>query len=180
MCDCGKETIVYESNLGKCTFSCGCLSRDKSKEHNSKHGQSRTRLFTIWSGMRHRCRNPKLREYPDYGGRGIKVCKEWDDSFEAFRDWAMSHGYTEELTLDRIDNDGNYEPSNCRWITMKEQQANKRNNVLLTYNGETHIAKEWARRTGLSYRLIMCRLHYGWSAERTLSTPPRHYQRRKA
>ena len=104
-----------------------------------KHGKSGTKLYSRWTNMKDRCNNPHNISYPNYGGRGIQVCEEWQHDFQAFFDWAMANGYREDLTLDRINNDGNYEPSNCRWATKLEQGANKRNNIHVTINGEDKI-----------------------------------------
>lgn len=132
VCDCGKETIVYGSSLlqGK-TKSCGCYQIDTVRKSNSTHGESHSRLHRIWSGMKERCCNVNAENYQNYGGRGISICNEWMNSFESFRDWAVLNGYSDCLSIDRIDVNGNYEPQNCRWATMKEQNNNKRNNRLL-------------------------------------------------
>lgn len=127
LCDCGNTTIVrgYCLRNGH-TQSCGCLGREKRLKSATKHGQSETRLYAIWHAMKQRCFNPNHKNYVDYGGRGIKVCEEWKNDFQAFYDWAMANGYEESLSIDRINNDGNYEPQNCRWVTMKEQCNNRR------------------------------------------------------
>lgn len=121
--------------------------------------------------MKYRCTQPKYDKYQYYGKRGISVCPEWTDSFDVFQEWALSHGYEEGLTLDRIDNDRNYEPDNCRWVTMKEQANNKTTNHLLTYNGKTQTMQQWSEELGLSYAAISKRLSAGWDVERTLSEP---------
>ncbi|MBO7171268.1 MAG: hypothetical protein J6W28_08845, partial [Clostridia bacterium] len=122
------------------------------------HGQTHTRLHHIWHGIKQRCLNPKSYIYKNYGGRGITVCDEWRDSFEVFYGWAMANGYADDLTIDRIDVNGNYEPLNCRWATSKEQGNNRRTNHLLTYKGQTRTTQEWADIKGLSRECIRWRL----------------------
>lgn len=141
------------------------------KENNRyKHGQYGSRLYETWQTMKKRCSNPNNRQYHLYGGRGIIVCDEWRNDFQAFYDWAMSHGYADDLTIDRIDVNGNYEPSNCRWATMKEQQNNRRNNHLITYNGETKTLKQWSEKIGIDWGVLYSRLKKGWSIEKSLTT----------
>jgi len=131
-CDCGKEKIVSGKLLRRGdTRSCGCLHSEELREMSITHGLSKTRLYCVWSSMKDRCYRPACKSYPNYGGRGITVCPEWLHDFAAFRDWAMSHGYDESVpcgtcTLDRIDNDKGYSPENCRFVSMKVQNNNRR------------------------------------------------------
>lgn len=147
-CDCGTIREVVRTSLvsGRST-SCGCvhseIARTVLAQTATTHGWSKTRLYKIWSGMKKRCNNPKSNNYCDYGGRGISVCREWNN-FEPFRDWAIANGYNDNLSIDRIDNDGNYEPNNCRWASAKQQSNNRRSNKKLTYNGVTKTISEWA------------------------------------
>lgn len=114
-----------------------------SKNH---HGTG-TRLYEIWKGMRKRCNCPYRKEYKDYGAKGIRVCAEWDE-YPVFREWAMANGYSDDLTIDRIDPQKDYTPQNCMWITKSEQSSNKRNSIKITYNGETRTVSQWAEKYG--------------------------------
>lgn len=168
-CDCGKEKIVPYVGLKNGTKSCGCLNTG-----NKIHGLSRNRLFEIYRHLNYRCYHKNNPDYKDYGNRGIKVCAEWlgDNGFFNFKKWSMENGYSEELTLDRIDVNGDYEPNNCRWTTNKVQQRNKRNNFYITYNGETRPCNEWAEIKHMNPHSLYYRLKTaGWSVEKALETP---------
>lgn len=173
-CECGGIVSVFGTDLksGK-TQSCGCIASEILSERNFKHGLSQTRLCRIWRHMKERCFNPKCPAYHNYGGRGIAMSDEWVKSFQAFYDWAMENGYEENLTIDRIDNNGNYEPSNCRWVTRKVQANNMRVNHRLTYNGEDKTIAEWSDVTGIKQHTIIRRLGLGWSVEKALTVLPK-------
>lgn len=172
-CDCGNEIIANVGNLKNGhTKSCGCLRVDRCKTNFTKHGLEHTRLYGIWSDMRLRCYDEKNIAYHRYGGRGITICDEWKNDVKAFYDWATANGYKDSLTIDRIDNDGNYCPENCRWATVKEQASNRRSNILVTHNGKTQTMKEWAHEVGTPYKVVWARMQkLGWSAERALTEP---------
>ncbi len=179
LCDCGNASIVRGPSLREGnTQSCGCLQ--KEKRFQFKHGQSYTRIYRIWQGMIHRCYDKNSINFRNYGGRGITVCDEWKNNFQAFHDWAMANGYCEDLSIDRIDVNGTYCPENCRWATTEEQSNNRTNNHLLTYNDRTMTIKEWSKETGLSYHCIARRINrLGWDAERTLTTPEKFHKKEK-
>lgn len=140
-------------------------------KHGDRPKGKKVRLYNIWSHMCERCNNPNFIHFRQYGGRGISVCSEWLESYESFKKWALANGYQDGLTLDRIDNNGDYTPSNCRWATPKEQANNRRTNRMLTYNGEIHNIEGWCYITGLPRHIVDGRLRRGWSVEKTLSTP---------
>lgn len=172
-CDCGNFTEVKSSSLicGE-TKSCGCLYLEMPK--SKKHGMNETRIYKIFTAMHQRCSNPNNPEYHNYGGRGIRVCNEWtgESGFVNFYDWALKNGYDCTLTIDRVNNDGNYEPSNCKWSTFIRQQNNKRTNHNLTYLGKTQSIADWAREVGLEYNTLRARIcKYGWSVEGALTIP---------
>jgi hypothetical protein len=170
-CECGNETIVRGSSLVRGdTQSCGCL-RKEILSHKT-HGKTNTRIHRIWSGIKSRCSNKNLPEYERYGGRGITVCDEWKTDFQSFYEWAMSNGYSDNLTIDRIDNNKGYSPDNCRWVTYKEQANNKSNNVFLSFNGELKTISQWGDELGIKDGTIRARLNHGWSIEKALTIIP--------
>lgn len=125
---------------------------------NYKHGLTKSRIHNTWNHMKDRCYNSKSQNYARYGNRGITICEEWRNDFMSFYEWAMANGYQDNLTIDRIDNDGNYEPSNCRWITLKEQNFNYSKNRLITHRGKTQTLTEWANEIGISTATLFARL----------------------
>lgn len=158
-CNCGREVIIRAYCLKNgSTKSCGCY-RKEFKCYNAKYNAKKyNRLYNIWKGINRRCYNKKDSSYNLYGGRGIIVCDDWKNDFEKFKDWAFENGYAEHLTIDRINNDGNYEPNNCRWATKKEQNSNTRRNIYITFNGETKVASDWAKQTGIGLYTILYRI----------------------
>lgn len=166
VCDCGRETVQYGQDLkrGK-VISCGCWNDEK----RFKHGMANTLVYGVWQQIHQRCGNPKAAGYENYGGRGIKVCERWK-SFENFvADMGVrSDGYS----IDRINNDGDYEPSNCRWATTSQQLNNRRLNRVLELNGERKTIAEWSEQLGIKWDTIRSRVdRYGWTIERALTTP---------
>lgn len=180
------ETIVFDSEKAACEFvgvkPCGISSCYlKGKECRgwkieriglSTHGETNTRIHKIWSSMHERCERKSHEHFDCYGGRGIKICEEWD-KYEKFREWALNNGYKENLTLDRIDVNGDYCPENCRWSDWTTQQNNKRNNHNLTYRGQAKTIAEWSRVTGINKTTIRARLISGWCVEDVLNKPVR-------
>lgn len=179
-CDCGNVFVISASLIitGH-TKSCGCWKRSLASKRLRTHGQTTTRLHRIWSGMKSRCNNPHVKDYSYYGGRGIKVCDEWLKSFESFRDWSNKNGYSDTLTLDRINTDKNYSPNNCRWVDRITQCRNKRANVNLTLYGITKTIVEWSEICSLDRHTIRHRLDRGWSVEKTLTTVPTNTKKEK-
>ena len=137
-----------------------------------KHQMSYTRLYKTWQGIKSRCTYRGDSQYNRYGGRGITFCKEWLD-FQVFCDWAMANGYSDKLTIDRINVNGNYEPSNCRWVDRKTQANNRTNNRVITYQNKSHTLTEWSEILGIKYETLAARLNkYKWSVEQAFSTKP--------
>lgn len=168
ICDCGNERLIPTGNLQSGNSrSCGCLRDELHEERVRTHGMTRSRIHNVWTHMWQRTTNPRDRSYLNYGGRGIKVCEQWR-TFEGF--YAdMGPTYADGLTIDRIDNDGNYEPGNCRWITKAEQNRNRRSNVWIEFRGRRLCRAEWAEMLGIHPETLNWRLSSGWSVERALT-----------
>lgn len=174
ICECGNETVVSGDKLRRgATKSCGCLQQEHRREgFHRTHGMTNSRLYYEWSNMRSRCLYKRNRMYSRYGGRGIKLCDEWL-TFENFMEWAAQNGYSDDLTLERIDVDGNYCPENCCWIPREGQYLNRSDSHFITAFGETKTIKEWADSSGIKYDTIERRINqYGWSAEDAVSIKP--------
>lgn len=150
--------------------------REALIQRNWRHGfaqrGTRSRLYNIWYRMRQRCHDKNSSDYSRYGGKGISVCDQWENSFEAFRSWALASGYSDDLTIERKDVRGNYCPENCTWISHAAQARNKSNNHLITCNGETKTLAEWSEVSGLEASLIRYRLKAGWSPEDAIMLTP--------
>lgn len=181
-CSCGSKNLLRLRDTLKDnskTHSCGCMTIEKIRKSNTRHGGSHKgswqRLYRIWSLMKDRCNNSNSPAYKNYGGRGITVCDEWG-LYESFREWALSNGYQDNLTLDRIDVSGNYTPNNCRWIPMCEQSKNRRLCNYITINNEKRCMSEWGRIFNISPSTISYRLKMGWSPEKAVMTPARKHK----
>ena len=164
-CECGNTTLATTAQLryGH-KQSCGCLQKDAAANScvaRSTHGQKGTRLYNIWHGMKQRCEYPKNIGYARYGGRGIRVCQEWSLAFQPFMDWALSHGYSDELSIDRKDSDGNYEPDNCKWSNSVEQANNRCSSREILIDGERITAADLSKASGINVTTIMYRLNRG-------------------
>lgn len=165
-CSCGKVKKVRSCHLRNgVIFSCGCYHKEVTSKANKTHGETKTRLYNTWRSMKSRCYRKGYMFYHLYGGRGITVCDEWKNSYVAFRDWALKHGYSDKLTIDRIDVNGNYEPSNCRWVTQREQCSNKTVNRIVEYHGEKDIFLNMCRRLNVNEATIRSRMKNGYSFE---------------
>ena len=164
-CDCGNSKVVLKSSLVRgFTKSCGCYYNETRKTSALKHGKTNTRIYAIWASMNERCANKSNKDFKYYGAKGIVVCDEWKD-FQRFYDWAIKNGYSEKLTIDRIDSSKNYEPTNCRWATRLTQANNTERNHYVEHNGERHTVSEWSRILGKSQRTIYDRLKRGLTEE---------------
>ena len=168
-CDCGNEKVIKADALNSNkTISCGCYQRDVIKARDTKHGLRRTRIYGIYHDMRKRCYNKKAIGYKNYGGRGIKICDDWigDDGFLKFYDWSMENGYSDDLSIDRIDVNGNYEPSNCRWANKLTQANNTRSNIKFMHRGKMMNVSEIARSEGIEYTMLYSRIVVGkWKVD---------------
>lgn len=177
-CDCGKDTLVSTHSLkvGHCK-SCGCykidVNREQGKQCFTKHGKKYTRIYNIWCSMKQRCYGKNVKSYKYYGARGITICDEWKNDFMSFYNWAMNNGYQDNLTIDRINVNGNYEPNNCRWCTVLEQSNNRRSNHLVVYNGVEMTVKQLSELCDIQYHTLLGRLLKGWTVDRAVNQPIR-------
>lgn len=171
-CECGGESHTRTNALtAGITHSCGCLHKEIIRRNSRTHGKCKTRLYKIYQNMKSRCYNQNATKYNIYGGKGIRICNEWLNDFMCFYDWATLNGYSDNLSIDRIDSDGNYEPSNCRWVTLKVQNNNTSQNHIISYNGKSQTLAAWADELKLSYKVLSERIRRNWSIERAFNTP---------
>jgi len=175
-CECGNKTTVSRSSLKRETIkSCGCLrkeiGRKKFLKNPNNHGLRCHPLYDVWDAMKQRCTNPNSLSFRYYGARGISVCDEWINDPVAFIDWAKRNGYKMGLEIDRRNNDGNYCPENCRFVTRKENMNNKRGNKIIFFNGMELTLSQWADKIGITYNSLTGRLNRGWTIQKALSTP---------
>lgn len=172
-CDCGNITYLYPYQFKSMSIkSCGCLKH--ATPYNATHKLSKENIYHIWETIRLKCTSHKNQKYYLYGARGIKICDEWFNDYISFRNWSLANGYKKGLTIDRINNNGNYEPSNCRWTTHKIQQNNTRRNIYITYNNKTQTLKQWCEELNLNYKTINNRIKLGWDKIIALTTPIRN------
>jgi len=171
-CDCGKEKIVKGNCLcSGMTRSCGCLRAENTTKTKTTHGLSKTRLYAIWGSIVQRCTNNNDPNYRNYGGRGITICKEWRENFESFYDWSLLHGYKSDLSIDRINNNGDYQPDNCRWANQIIQNNNTRRNRRFLYDGKSYTIAELDRLLSGGTGFLSQRLYKGWTLEEAISIP---------
>ena len=169
-CECGNEMNALGVHLSSGhRKSGGCFRKETTGNTKRTHGMTNTRLHNIWKNMKSRCTYERHEDFDLYGGRGITVCDEWLNSFDAFESWANNNGYSGGLSIDRCDVNGNYEPGNCRWITQKAQCNNTRRNINIEFNGKTHTMKGWAEILGIKYGTLQSRIARGWSYEKALT-----------
>lgn len=176
-CDCGNiVNVVAHRLLDGETKSCGCLRKEstgkrmKGKTAKRTHGDSKTRLYHIWGQIKQRTENKNANTYHNYGGKGIDICKEWSESYEAFKKWALNNGYKDNLTIDRIKNEKGYYPDNCRWVSVKKQSNNRTSNITIDYKGKKYTMKELSEMLEINYNTLRYRINAGWDIEKALKT----------
>ncbi len=177
ICECGNN---YQCNahhvMVNHTKSCGCLLREVTAKRCKTHGLVKHPIYRMFNDIKARCSCIKSTSYKNYGARGISICKEWENDFMLFYNWCLNNGWRKDLQIDRKNNDGNYEPDNCRFITRKENCNNRRNNKYIKYNGEILTVSQWSDKTGITAPSIYCRLNKSkWSIEKALTTPTNSY-----
>ena len=173
-CDCGKQKVISGRGMREgLVISCGCYHKEDIKSSQTTHNSSKTRIYHIWQNVKRRCYNPNYIYFKYYGGKGIIMCNEWLNDFPAFKEWSLKNGYSDVLTLDRIDSNGNYEPSNCRWVSRKDQQNNTSRCHKFTIDGQTKTIAEWCSIYNVPHERIRRRVvNEGWDILDALTTPP--------
>ena len=170
ICECGNYIDVNLHDLTSShTQSCGCYQKTQVSKKNKIHGLTTSSIFHIWTSMKQRCLNPNNKAYKNYGGRGITICDDWKNNFITFYDWAMNNGYKENLSIDRIDNDGNYQPDNCRWVTRKEQNRNYRKNINVIYENTEYCLKDLSVKLNINYKYLHKKYKKGMKIEDIIS-----------
>lgn len=170
-CDCGNTKSIRGNLLKNGSIqSCTCLQKERTSQASITHGDSASKLYRVWYGIKSRCYNRNSSAYKWYGERGIKICDEWM-KYENFKSWSITNGYRIGLTIDRINVNGNYEPNNCRWATVKEQCNNMRKNITITHNGFTLTPPQWSELIGINPQILRWRKSHGWSDEKIITTP---------
>lgn len=178
-CDCGKTVSVRADHLKDGHVrSCGCLSSESSKARMETHGMSKMKIYKVWTGMKQRCFNPKASEYERYGGRGIAVCDEWKDDFQNFYEWAIKSGYSEGLSIDRINNNKGYSPDNCQWATNYQQSRNTSRTKIIKIGGKKVALKDFCNMVGAPYNMVVRRLLRGWELYDAITVPAMNGGRR--
>ena len=178
-CDCGNTVTIHQQNLKSGhTYSCGCYNSEISSKRSYVHGGGGTRLYRIWKDMLARCCKESHRGYKDYGGKGVYVCEEWKDNFVNFRDWSLNNGYSDELSIDRIDSEREYSPANCRWATLIEQANNTSRNLKFTIDGRTETLANWCRIYNVPYKRVHGRVYaQKWDILKALTHPPQIHKK---
>lgn len=180
-CDCGNIVHRKSYEIRHKLTNCGCMTKDILREKNSRHGLYGTRIHRTYTNMKTRCYNPHYYLFKNYGGKGITICDEWlgENGLKNFADWSMKNGYSDKLSIDRIDNSKGYSPENCRWVDMRTQQNNRTNNRILSCGGESHTMAEWSKISGIPYFAIQGRLSRGWSEQDAVSRPLQRQKNRE-
>jgi hypothetical protein len=170
-CECGNSKIIAGDSLkAGMTKSCGCYNKEIASKRLKTHGLTKTRLYRIWSHIKERCYNPNHDAYKNYGGRGIKMCSEWLSDFVNFYNWAIINGYADNLTIDRINNNSDYNPKNCHWVNRTYQNRNRRNTIKFTYENESKTLQEWAEIKNIKYHTLYQRVYkLNWTIEKAIT-----------
>ena len=164
---------LFDNIFKDSAFLAAMRMKDAIQKQNARYSGKGTRLYRIWEGIKSRTQNPNDKDFHHYGARGIEICRQWSASFKRFEAWAQQNGYTDELTIDRIDNEKGYSPENCQWASIKDQANNRRTNVLLQYKGEEKTLRQWCDELNLNYQTMYSRICRGkkWGVEKAFESP---------